>query len=199
VGLFKDEVYQRMDAWLAGPSNHNGIEEAIRAINADAKLQDFLRQYAAKNSFMYSPDYFTYGHGSIDKKIQFWQGKPLHGYGGEEHGASLLLAPTMSEPVAPVFFRHWYQDDGTWYSKDLLVKDVKGGYHLNDTPTTVEHYPDSTSRYHGTRLIDTGVFDGVSAKDILGGLEKTIAKILAPKKKPRKRWPKSDRSWQPFD
>src|SRR3989344_593364 len=89
--LFRDQVYKKLEEKLI---HLHPIEEALRKINRDEKLQAIIKNYAIK----YSLERDTEGYyllGDRDRGIFFWN----------DTGNRLYIGPDQNEDIAPIFFR----------------------------------------------------------------------------------------------
>lgn len=184
MDLFRPDVYQAMEEHLRGPSRYNGVEEAIKMINADKKLQAFLHDFAVRNAIT-CRGWGIYGHGDCfnrntdDKSMVIWQGKGL--YDGEEYRPNLSICPDLKSEVMPIFLRFYHSSGDDVFREFLLVEERPDGAFLCLNPYKVQNSPDwegEVKLWHNRRIVDMGFFEGVASKDILAGLSKAIAEIV---------------------
>lgn len=163
--LFKEEVYKKLEEKLKQPSDHNGIEDALRMINADKRLQNFLFRYAKKSGLKY--DAFGHPFYSNKEEITFWEGKTKYMVDTDIPN-KLYLCPNINDTITPILIRTRSPTSSIFI--DLVTEEKTDGFYINDKKYN--------SRYNGARLIHTRLLpENLTAKQIFCGLEKSILNL----------------------
>jgi hypothetical protein len=170
MDLFKEEVYERMEECLRRPSACNGMEEALRKINHDKRLQDFIKEYAVKNAI--SKRYpGLYGYGNVEEKTFKEVNIPLWRKSGESP-LRMYIGPDPSKNVAPIFMAYTHEardsDGDPFTAIDYLeVIESEDCFYLK-----------GQGIYNNKRIGEMGYFTKVRKEKILSGLEKAINKLV---------------------
>jgi len=158
--LFRDQVYKKLEEKLI---HLHPIEEALRKINRDEKLQAIIKNYAIK----YSLERDTEGYyllGDRDRGIFFWN----------DTGNRLYIGPDQNEDIAPIFFRRGVpaREDGPYTGYDYTnfqLLEENNGFYLTGPPK---------DELSGKKITSVGILFELSEKQILKGLKEAVNKLL---------------------
>ena len=159
--LLRDEVYKEFEEILNQPHT---IEDALKMINEDEKLQEIIRQYSIREGIRHAGGGY-YCVGDEDKSIFVWRKSR------DEYSDGLYLGPDANAERIPIFYRQEFIDERDWnrFNNYEVVEKNHGFYLTND---------DTKDRMNGMRILDIEDLSKVSAKKILKNLEREIAKIM---------------------
>lgn len=174
--ILKESVYTALEKKV---SEESDVEQALRMINRDARLQTIFREYAQKYDI-------SIGRDSCDNStnVDFWELWSNHYYDApkKNYRNVLYINPIIGKKVAPIYVRSWhYENDDDfgdgWFSCDMPLTERNEGFYISGRCSG------DPCNYRSKRLIHADFAEKLTGKTITKGLERLVERISKCKQK----------------
>lgn len=171
--LFRDKIYQELEKRMS-EQPRTEVETALSAIRSDSKLQSILRKYTKKYGIHYMDKFGCYGNYK-ERPFIFW----YKGNFVPSTTTNLYMGLTSTENIMPIFLTLVKESRGIHH---IFRLDEKAGYfYLKSNPKFTmpnNDYVDCIAKLNNKRITSLDIFDDVSSKQVLKGLEKQVQRLL---------------------
>lgn len=191
--LFKPEVYEAMQRTLKGSSRYRGAEEAFEMFYADKQLQEFLRAYAKREGIVEVQKGAAFG-GGYSRKPRFSQAGEDRGillfddskmcghFDFDDFGVSrpgIYIGPRQDRDAALMIYTH-LGEIVEGQSTGLAAGEVIKGDSWRIKVDTFFGGERDFINFDGRSfpVSQAPLFQRISKKDILSGLEKALESLL---------------------